>query len=212
MTSARPVVVVATGNAGKLREIETLLADLGVELRSLRAYPQVVLPDEGSDYRSNALEKARSAAQQTGLPALGDDSGLEVEGLGGAPGPFSARYGGSGLDDAGRVRHLLRALHGKPDAARRARFVCVAALALPGGESWDAFGACSGHILESPRGEHGFGYDPVFWSDDLGAGMAEVHGATKDAVSHRGRAFRALRPALERALAPRGAGIRPSYG
>jgi XTP/dITP diphosphohydrolase len=200
VTPPRPVLVVATGNAGKLREIEALLADLPVELRSLRAYPQVALPDEGDDYLENAVQKARAAAQQTGLPALGDDSGLEVRGLGGGPGPRSARYGGPGLDDAGRVAHLLHALGGQQGDARRARFVCVAALALPGGEVHHAFGECGGRILASPTGAHGFGYDPVFWSDDLGAGMATVQGARKDAVSHRGRAFRALRPALEAAL------------
>jgi XTP/dITP diphosphohydrolase len=201
--------VIATGNAGKLREFEAMLGGLPAALRSLRDFPPVVLPEEGDDYLANALAKARAAAEQTGLPAVGDDSGLEVDGLGGAPGPRSARYGGPGLDDAGRVAHLLRALGGMQGDARRARFVCVAALALPDGASAHARGECAGHILASPRGSRGFGYDPVFWSDDLACGMAEVDGERKHAVSHRGRAVRALRPALEAALFR---GVRPSCG
>jgi XTP/dITP diphosphohydrolase len=209
VSAARPTLVIATGNAGKLREFEALLADLPVALRSLREFPGVVLPEEGDDYLVNAAAKARAAAEQTGLPALGDDSGLEVAGLGGAPGARSARYGGPGLDDAGRVAHLLRALGGMQGDARRARFVCVAALAQPDGTLAHAHGSCDGHILESPRGSRGFGYDPVFWSDDLGCGIAEADDARKHAVSHRGRALRALRPALERALL---GGVRPSCG
>ena len=175
----RATLVVATGNPGKLRELEGLLGDLPGALRSLADFP-----------------KARSAAQQTGLPALADDSGLEVAGLGGAPGARSARYGGPGLDDAGRVRHLLRALEGKAGPARAARFVCVAALALPDGTAHSAFGECPGRILESPRGRGGFGYDPVFWSSELDACLAEVGDARKAEVSHRARAVRALRPHL----------------
>jgi len=203
----RADLVVATGNEGKLREIRALLGDLPLDLRSLQEFPEVELPPEGDDYRENALGKARSAAQQTGLPCLADDSGLEVEGLGGAPGPRSARYGGLHLDDAGRVQHLLRELHGCSGAARRARFVCVAAVALPDGEAQSARGECAGHILEAPRGAGGFGYDPVFWSVEAGAGMAELPEARKNELSHRARALRGLRPFLvERVLPLRPAG------
>lgn len=203
----RAALVVATGNAGKLREIRALLGDLPLELRSLREFPGVELPPEGDDYLENALQKARSAAQQTGLPCLADDSGLEVDGLGGAPGPGSARYGGPHLDDAGRVEHLLRELRGCSGAARCARFVCVAAVALPDGEAQSARGECAGRILDAPRGSGGFGYDPVFWSSEAGAGMAELSAARKNELSHRARALRGLRPFLEqRVLSLRRAG------
>ncbi|HEX5065958.1 MAG TPA: RdgB/HAM1 family non-canonical purine NTP pyrophosphatase [Myxococcota bacterium] len=198
-------LLVATGNAGKLRELRALLGDLPVTLHSLRDFPRVALPEEGDDYTENALAKARVAAARSGMPALGDDSGLEVEGLGGAPGPHSARYGGPGLDDAGRVAHLLAALRGRTGEARRARFVCVAALALPDGRAWTARGECPGTILEAPRGDGGFGYDPVFWSSELGAGMAELPEEQKNEISHRGRALRGLRARiLEQVLRPSG--------
>jgi XTP/dITP diphosphohydrolase len=204
-------LVVATGNEGKLREFRALLRELPLKLRSLREFAGVELPEEGDDYEQNALAKARSAARQTGLPALADDSGIEVEGLGGAPGPRSARYGGAGLDDAGRVEHLLRALHGRSGDARRARFVCVAALALPDGEAWTARGECEGVVLEAPRGRGGFGYDPVFWSSEAGAGVAELPEDRKHAISHRGRALRALGSRIEeRVLA--GSRVRPDRG
>lgn len=201
MSAAREAaLVVATGNPGKLREIRALLADLPLALRALRDFPGALLPEEGDDYVANALAKARSAAMQTGLAALADDSGIEVEGLGGAPGPRSARYGGEGLDDAGRIRHLLLEMRALSGEARRARFVCVAALALPGGEAWTARGECPGRVLRSPRGSGGFGYDPVFWSSEVGLGIAELPEARKHEISHRGRAVRGLRPLLERHL------------
>ncbi|HVH20228.1 MAG TPA: non-canonical purine NTP pyrophosphatase [Myxococcota bacterium] len=209
MSTPRGALLVATGNAGKLSELRALLGELALVLHSLRDFPHVALPEEGDDYAGNALAKARSAAVQSGLPALGDDSGLEVEGLGGAPGPHSARYGGPGLDDAGRVAYLLEALRGRSGDARRARFVCVAALALPDGAAWTAWGECPGHILEAPRGAGGFGYDPVFWSSELEAAMAELPDAQKNEISHRGRALRGLRARiLEQVLAP--ASLKPS--
>jgi XTP/dITP diphosphohydrolase len=126
--------------------------------------------------------------------ALGDDSGLEVDALGGAPGPLSARYGGAGLDDAARSAALLAALEAVPDAERGARFVCVAAVATPRGDVATARGVCEGRLLRAARGEGGFGYDPIFAVGD--STMAELPAAEKDALSHRGRAFRALLPAL----------------
>jgi XTP/dITP diphosphohydrolase len=204
-------LVVATGNDGKLREFRSLLRELPLALRSLREFPGVDLPEEGDDYEQNALAKARSAARQTNVPALADDSGLEVEGLGGAPGPRSARYGGPGLDDAGRVLHLLRALDGRSGDARRARFVCVAALALPDGDAWTARGECPGVVLEAPRGDGGFGYDPVFWSSEAGAGVAELPEDRKNEISHRGRALRALRARIEERVVA-GSRVRPDRG
>ncbi len=194
-------VVLATGNPGKLLEVRAILGDLAISLRSLDAFPDVLLPDEGDDYAANAVAKARAAARQTGRLALGDDSGLEVEGLAGGPGPRSARYGGAGLDDAGRNARLLGELAGARPDARRARFVCVAALATHEGETVVARGECAGRILEAPRGRGGFGYDPIFEMEGRGGrSMAELPAADKNALSHRGRAFAALRDAIRARL------------
>jgi len=193
--------VVATSNPGKLREFRALLADLGAELLSQSDFPGTAMPEEGDDYAENAARKARAIAAATGHVALADDSGLEVDGLDGRPGPHSARYGGPGLDDAGRVARLLQELDGQPGASRSARFVCVAAVAGPDGRVQLARGECLGEILPAPRGEGGFGYDPVFFFAEDGVGMAELAPARKNEVSHRARALRALRPSIEAALA-----------
>jgi XTP/dITP diphosphohydrolase len=191
-------LLIATGNRGKLRELEALLG-AGFVLENLAAHPEVRLPPEGSDYAANALEKARTAARASGLPALADDSGIEVEALGFAPGPLSARYGGDALDDAGRVQLLLRELAAiGPGAPRAARFVCVAALALPSGETWTRRGECAGRVLDAPRGAGGFGYDPVFAPAGDARSMAELAEAEKNHISHRARAIAGLRPALAR--------------
>ncbi len=185
-------LVLATRNAGKAREVASILAALDVRIEPLAA--DVMLPEEGDSYEANAVAKALAAARATGCVALGDDSGLEVDALGGAPGPLSARYGGAGLDDAARSAALLAALEAVPDAARGARFVCVAAVATPRGEVATARGVCEGRLLRAPRGDGGFGYDPIFAVGE--STMAELPAAEKDALSHRGRAFRALLPAL----------------
>jgi XTP/dITP diphosphohydrolase len=194
VTPAR--VVLATRNAGKAREVATILADLALQIDPLG--DDVALPEEGDGYEANAIAKALAAARATGCVALGDDSGLEVDALGGAPGPLSARYGGAGLDDAGRIAALLRALDAVPDAARGARFVCIAAVATPQGDVATARGVCEGRLLRAPRGAGGFGYDPIFAVGELT--MAELPAAAKDALSHRGRALRALTPALRARL------------
>jgi XTP/dITP diphosphohydrolase len=191
---SRRVVAVATSNPGKLREIRAILGECGLELRAVD--DSVSFPDEGDDYEANAIQKARVAAEALGVPALADDSGLEVDALAGAPGPQSARYGGPGLDDAGRAAHLLEALAGVPREKRGARFVCLAALVLPDGSASRARGECEGRILTAPRGAGGFGYDPVFWIDELGAAAAELPASQKDRISHRARAFRGLGDAL----------------
>jgi XTP/dITP diphosphohydrolase len=185
-------LLIASANRGKLRELAELLAPLALELRSLADYPGTTLPPEGEDYAQNAAAKAGAAARATGLPALGDDSGIEVAALGGAPGPLSARYGGPGLDDADRSAHLLAALARTGGVDRSARFVCVAALALPGGAVTLARGECRGRILHAPRGAGGFGYDPHFLLSDLGRTAAELSPDEKHAASHRGKALRRL--------------------
>jgi len=194
-------LVVASANPGKLREIAELLAGLDLGLRPLSEFPGLALPPEAEDYAANARAKALAAARGTGRPALGDDSGLEVEALGGAPGPRSARYGGPDLDDAGRNATLLRALGGVPAGARGARFVCVVALATPDGDVRLARGECRGRILDAPRGAAGFGYDPLFEVEGLGRSMAELVPAEKNRLSHRARALAALRPELARLAA-----------
>jgi XTP/dITP diphosphohydrolase len=193
-------IFAATGNPGKLREFRTLLGDLALEVSSLEGQPRVDFPEEGTDYAVNAIEKARAVAEQLGQWALADDSGLEVSALNGAPGPLSARFGGPDLDDAGRVARLLEALDEVPASDRSARFVCVAALVGPSGERTVARGECSGRILAGVRGAGGFGYDPIFQPDGYEESMAELAGAVKDRISHRGRAFAALRSTLVEAL------------
>jgi len=198
--AAAPVVV-ATSNSGKVAEIAAILAELSVEWLSLGDLPPLDFPEEGGDYAANAEAKARTAARELGHFAVADDSGLEVAALDGGPGPYSARFGGDGLDDRGRVDALLAALVGVPEAGRRARFVCVAALARPDGQVWSTRGECPGAILEAPRGSSGFGYDPVFRLAGRAECMAEIGTDEKNRLSHRARAFRALAPELRQRLA-----------
>lgn len=189
-------LVLATGNHGKRAELVELLAEHGLRLASLADFPGIALPEEGDDYAENAAAKALAVAEASGLPALGDDSGIEVAALGAAPGPRSARYGGAGLDDAGRSALLIEALDATGSADRSARFVCVAALARPDGSVTRAFGECRGRILRAPRGRAGFGYDPVFQPEGHAVSMAELPAGVKNRISHRARALAALAPAL----------------
>jgi XTP/dITP diphosphohydrolase len=194
-------LIVATSNPGKLREICALLAELPIRVSGLESVPGIALPEEGDDYAENAAAKARSVALAAGRCALGEDSGLEVAALGGAPGARSARFGGPGLDDAGRVRALLAALAQASGAGREARFVCVAALATPNGDVVTRRGECRGRILTAPSGAGGFGYDPIFVAEGTQVSFAELPAAEKSRLSHRGSAIRALAPELRRVLA-----------
>jgi XTP/dITP diphosphohydrolase len=189
-------VVVATGNPGKVREIDAILSDPEIELLSLSGLPAVDFPEEGGDYAANAIEKARAAATQLSEWAVADDSGLEVDALDGRPGPYSARFGGPGLDDKGRVEALLRELAGVEGAARSARFVCIAALATPSGETVTRRGECEGTLLLQCRGASGFGYDPIFKPVGEDRTLAELTAVEKNRISHRARAFRALAAAI----------------
>ena len=192
--------VLASGNAGKRREIAAILAD--DEILSLESFPGIVLPEEGDDYAVNAGVKARTVAAATGLASLADDSGLEVDALGGRPGVHSARYGGPGLDDRGRTAKLLAEIAGAPDPLT-ARFVCLAACALPDGRLFTARGVCEGVLVRAARGANGFGYDPIFVPQGFTRTCAELTPEEKDRISHRGRAFRILAGELEAALEPR---------
>ena len=191
-------LVVATLNRAKGRELARLLGDLPFELVLLGDVAGASLPEEtGTTYAENALIKARAAARETALMALADDSGLEVHALGGAPGVRSARYGGPGLDDAGRIARLLDALREVPDGRRGARFRCVIALVTPtGADNRIVEGTVDGTIVREPRGTNGFGYDPVFFYPPLGRTFAELTPESKSRVDHRGAAVRALRQLL----------------
>lgn len=184
-------------NRGKARELAALLGDVPFELRPLSDYAGAVAPEETeTSYRGNALLKARAAARLTGDWALGDDSGLEVDALGGAPGLYSARYGGPGLDDTGRCAVLLEALRDVPDDRRGARFRCVIAIVDPDGHDSVVEGVAEGSILRAARGAGGFGYDPLFYDPRLGRTFAELTEDEKSDVSHRGRAAALARRVL----------------
>jgi XTP/dITP diphosphohydrolase len=197
VSAARPVLVLATLNPAKVAELTGLLAGAGHEVRPLADWPGAELPEETeATYAGNALLKARAAVRITGCPVLADDSGLEVDALDGAPGIKSARYGGPGLDDGGRLRRLLDALRDVPPERRTARFRCLIALLSPGGEARFAEGVVEGVIAASPRGTGGFGYDPVFVYPPLGRTLAELTEEEKATVSHRARAVGAARAML----------------
>jgi XTP/dITP diphosphohydrolase len=200
-------LVLATRNQGKKREFDALVRGLGIRLRSLDEFEGAPDPEEtGATFEANALLKARSAADATGLWVLADDSGLCVDALGGAPGVQSARYAEG--SDRTRWQKLLEALDGVPEGERQAAFVCVLALVGPSGETAVAEGRCEGAIARAPRGEAGFGYDPVFLvaGDPEARTMAELTTEEKGIVSHRGRAFDRLRPELVRLLGARTGG------
>jgi len=192
-------LLVATNNPGKVRELEKLLADLPVEI-IFPAQEGLALDVEetGETFAENACLKAQTYAQASGLLTLADDSGLEVDALGGAPGVRSARYAGPGASDEDRYRKLLAVLSKVPEAQRTARFRCVVALARPDGTVSTADGTCEGQIGFEPRGEYGFGYDPVFLVDGYeGQTLAELPPDLKNEISHRARAVQAARPLLE---------------
>ena len=208
-----PRLLLASANQGKLRELRTILDGLPVELVGLAEAglgepPEV--EETGATFLENALLKGRAYAAWSGLAAVADDSGLEVDALGGAPGVRSARYAGQGASDQANLDKLLAELTGVPPERRTARFRCTAVLVDPdwgsgglkprppeGRGEWHAEAAWEGRLLDAPRGTGGFGYDPVFVPDGWDRTSAEVDQATKDAASHRGKAFRALRPAIE---------------
>ena len=186
-------LLIATRNRGKLEEIREFLAGLPLAVIGLGGAGEVPEVEEtGETYAENALIKARAATAATGLAAVADDSGLEVDALGGAPGVRSARFAGPGATDADNNQLLLARLAGVPAAGRAARFVCTAALVLPGDGEIATRGEVAGRILEAPRGRGGFGYDPLFFYEPFGLTFGEAEPAAKNRVSHRGRAFRAL--------------------
>jgi XTP/dITP diphosphohydrolase len=200
--------VLATRNDGKVREFLELMQGLPVQVYSLAAFPQIpVLPEEGSTYTENAITKALTVARMTGRVAIADDSGIEVDALGGGPGPFSNRFLTGGANDTARNAKMLKLLRGKSPAERSARYRAVLAVALPDGDVRTFEGICEGQVLMSPRGSGGFGYDPIFYIPNEGKTMAQLSLAAKNRISHRARALGAAKPFLRRLAvgAPRSA-------
>lgn len=205
----RPRVVLATRNAHKIAELSRILAqaDGVIDLVGLEAFPDAPdVPETGLTFADNALLKARAIASFTGLPAVADDSGLAVDALHGMPGVFSARWSGKHGDDRANLDLVLGQLDDVE--ARGAQFVCAAALVMPGsGEDgqapreWMATGVLPGELTRAPRGTNGFGYDPIFVPEGARKTTAELEPEEKDAISHRGRAFRALAPVIARHVA-----------
>ena len=200
-----PTLVIATGNRGKAAELVTLIREAATlpllrakTLADYAAVPEVV--EDGDSYEANAAKKARVVAAALGAPALADDSGLEGDALGGRPGLHSARYPAPGATSREQVAALLGELAGVPPERRGARFVCALALALPDGREVAARGVVEGTIAEAPRGEGGFGYDPIFVPHGEARTYAEMSAAEKARTSHRAAAARAIAPALKRLL------------
>ena len=188
--------VLATHNPGKLREMGEILKDLGIEVVSPKDLGITVDVEEtGTTFAENAMLKAKTVCQAAGLPAIADDSGLCVDALNGAPGVYSARYGGEGLDDRGRYMLLLSSLRGAP--TRAAHFACAVACAFPNGDTLTAEGRCDGSIAYAPLGEGGFGYDPVFLLPGTGKTFGQLSQEEKSAVSHRGKALKEFAGKLE---------------
>ena len=188
--------VLATHNPGKLREMGEILKDFGIEVVSPKDLGITVDVEEtGSTLAENAMLKAKAICKAADLPAIADDSGLCVDALNGAPGVYSARYGGEGLDDRGRYMLLLSSLRGAP--TRAAHFACAVACAFPNGDTLTAEGRCDGSIAYAPLGEGGFGYDPVFLLPGTGKTFGQLTQEEKSAVSHRGRALREFSEKLE---------------
>ena len=188
--------VLATHNPGKLREMGEILKDLGIEVVSPKDLGITVDVEEtGTTFAENAMLKAKTVCQAAGLPAIADDSGLCVDALNGAPGVYSARYGGEGLDDKGRYLLLLSSLRGAP--TRAAHFACAVACAFPNGDTLTAEGRCDGFIAYAPLGDGGFGYDPVFLLPGAGKTFGQLSQEEKSAVSHRGKALKEFAGKLE---------------
>jgi XTP/dITP diphosphohydrolase len=184
----KQIIVLATRNEGKVRELKGILRDYPVDLRSLNDFgpiPEAV--EDGASFDENAYKKAYFTAKVLGLPAMADDSGLVVPALGGAPGVYSARYAGEKASDADNIKKLLAEMVDQND--RRAAFECVISVAVPSGPALTYEGRCEGEITREPKGEGGFGYDPVFYSPELGKTFAESTMDEKNRVSHRGRAL-----------------------
>lgn len=193
-------VVLATGNQGKVKEMANLLAEFGFEVHAQSEFNVSDVAETGTTFIENAIIKARHAAQETGLAAIADDSGLEVDALKGAPGIYSARYAGENANDSDNIDKLLDALKDVPEAQRTARFHCVLVLMQHAEDPTPlvCHGQWEGRILNERHGENGFGYDPVFWIEELGCSSAQLAPEQKKQHSHRGQALQKLFKALQK--------------
>ncbi len=195
----KTILVLATTNQGKTREIRALLADFPVEIKNLSAFgPIPAVEEDGATFDENAYKKAAFTARVLGLPALADDSGLVVEALNGAPGVWSARYAGPDATDPENTEKLLKEMEDKKN--RKARFECVISIAVPTGAALTYEAGCNGEIMDTPRGENGFGYDPVFYTPESDKTFAELTTDEKSRVSHRGKALREMAEEFDKVL------------
>ncbi len=190
-------IVLATRNMGKIKEIKDILTNLDLEILTLNEFPEIPPPvEDGKDFEENALKKAKFVANYLNMPALADDSGIEVEALNKRPGILSARYAGEDATDEENNGKLLKELEGIPFEKRRASYRCVIALVLPSGREEIIEGSCYGFIALEPKGSEGFGYDPLFYVPEYGKTMAELPLEIKNRISHRGRAMAKLKEKL----------------
>ena len=194
-------IIFATGNQGKLREVRAILADLGIEVESMKdAGINVDIVEDGKTFAENALIKARTVCKACGEVTMSDDSGLEIDALGGEPGIYSARYMGEDTSYHIKNMNLVERLEGVPDEKRTARFVCAIACVFPDGRELICRETFEGRIGYEEKGENGFGYDPIFYVPEKGCYSAELSPEEKNANSHRGKALRAMRAKLEEVL------------
>ena len=192
-------VIIASGNKGKLKEFQTLMEGLDVEVKSLKDFPEIGdIEENGQSFAENAYIKAKAVFDATGCMAIADDSGLEVDALGGAPGIYSARYAGEEKDDEANNQKLLEALENIEDEKRGAQFHCAIVAIDKDGNRYDAEGIVRGRILRAARGDNGFGYDPLFYVEDYGKTTAELSMEEKNSISHRGQAVRAIVATLQK--------------
>ncbi len=194
-------IIFATGNQGKLREVRAIVADLGIEVESMKdAGIDVDIVEDGKTFAENALIKARTVCKACGEVTMSDDSGLEIDALGGEPGIYSARYMGEDTSYHIKNMNLVERLEGVPDEKRTARFVCAIACVFPDGRELICRETFEGRIGYEEKGENGFGYDPIFYVPEKGCYSAELSPEEKNAISHRGKALRAMRAKLEEIL------------
>lgn len=190
-------IIFATGNEGKMKEIRQIMAGIDVELLSMRqAGIEADIVEDGKNFEENAIIKAKAVAEKTNHIVLADDSGLEIDFLNKEPGIYSARYLGEDTSYDIKNANLLERMEGVPDEKRTARFVCAIAAAMPDGEIFTTLGVIEGRIGYEPKGENGFGYDPIFYLPEYGCTSAELSEEKKNAISHRGRALEAMREEL----------------
>ncbi|MDN3449143.1 XTP/dITP diphosphatase [Planococcus sp. APC 3906] len=194
-------VIIATQNLGKAKDFEALFRPFGYEVLTLRDIAEEIDVEEtGSTFEENAILKAETVAKLLNTAVIADDSGLEIDALGGEPGVYSARYAGGEKSDSANIDKVLEKMKGIPEEKRHARFRCVLAIAVPGKETKVFSGACEGYIIEERIGENGFGYDPIFWVPSEGRTLAEMQPQEKAAISHRGNAMREMQQSLSKLL------------